>query len=156
MQMKIKARFVLDAIALIVFLVAMNTALTGIPVHEWLSVLLGVIVLIHLLTEWDWTVHVVIRFFRRLARLARLNLVLDILLFVLFALVMLSGFLVSQSIAPMLGLHVPFGPTWRIIHAMSADAALMVLGLHVGLHWRWFVRAFKRVVAAPVAPETTN
>lgn len=154
--MKMKARLVLDTSLLLLYLVAMNTALTGIPVHEWLSVFVAGVVVVHLLTEWAWTIHVLKRLFRRLASLSRLNLVVDVLLFVAFVLVMLSGFMVSQSIAPLLGLSVPFGPTWRIIHAVSADFSIVLLGLHLGLHWRWFVSAFSRVCRKTPVPDTAG
>lgn len=146
MNPKIPGRLAIDLTVLILFVVAMNTSATGIPFHEWLSVIAAIVVLVHLLTEWEWTVHVFTRVFRRLARLSRLNLLVDVALFVTFVLVMLSGFLVSQSIVPMLGLRVPFGPTWRVIHALAADFALVVVGVHIGLHWRWFARAFPRVM----------
>ena len=155
-KFKSPIRLALDSALVVSYLVAMNTFATGIPVHEWLSVLVAGIVMVHLLTEWDWTIRVVTRFFRRLARLSRLQLAVDILLFVAFVLVMVSGFLVSQAILPLLGLRVPFGPTWRIVHALSADLALVIVGVHAGLHWRWFVAAFGRVVRRRPLPDAAG
>jgi hypothetical protein len=86
------------------------------------------------------------RFFKRLFSLSRFSLVLDVLVFSVFTLVMLSGFMASQSIVPILGFSVPLGPMWKIIHALSADAALIILGVHVGLHWRWIVAAVRRAI----------
>lgn len=154
--MKVRTRFLVDAVALVLFVVAMNTAATGIPLHEWLSVGVAGLIVFHLVTEWDWTIHVVTRFFRRLAGLSRLHLFVDVVLFVAFVLVMLSGFLVSQSIVPLLGGQVPFGPTWRIVHALSADLALVVLGVHLGLHWRWVVSASRHLGARPSEAEGTD
>ena len=144
--MRTTARLILDASVLVGYLVVQNLPATGIPVHEWLSLIVTFGILIHLIWQWDLTVRVVSRFLKRLAALPRLNLVLDLLLFVAFVLVMLSGFMVSQSILPLFGIAVPFGPTWRIIHSLSADVALVVLGVHVGLHWRWLWRTTKLLV----------
>jgi hypothetical protein len=141
-----QARLVLDTVLLFVFLLVMNTSATGIPIHEWLSIGVMALVVVHLLAEWDWTVRILMRFFKRLFSLSRLNLVLDVLVFLVFTLVMLSGFMVSQSIVPLVGLSVPFGPMWKIIHALSADVALIILGAHVGLHWRWIVTAVRRAI----------
>lgn len=143
--MRARGRFVLDTSLLVVFVVAMNTDLTGIPLHEWLSVVVAAAIVWHLLTEWNWTVGVIARFIGKIQALSRVNLVIDILLFVGFVLVMLSGFLVSESIVPLLGLSVPFGPTWRVVRALSADATLLMLGVHIGLHWRWIAKALKHV-----------
>lgn len=151
--MKMRSRLVLDATLLVLFVVAMNTALTGIPIHEWLSVGVAILVVVHLLTEWDWTINAFTRFFKRLAALSRVNLVVDTALFVAFSLVMLSGFLVSESILPGLGLEIPRGPTWRIIHSLSAQLGLMLLGIHLGFHWRWFVKAITRAGRPSVARE---
>ncbi|MBN2839998.1 MAG: hypothetical protein JXP37_03470 [Coriobacteriia bacterium] len=52
--MRMKARLVLDAVLLFVFLLVMNTSATGIPIHEWLSVGVTALLVVHLLTEWDW------------------------------------------------------------------------------------------------------
>ncbi len=151
-----KVRLVLDLALLVLYVIAMNTSATGIPVHEWLSVFVAGVVVVHLLTEWDWTLHVLKRFFRRLIGLPRLNLALDVLLFVSFTLVMLSGFMVSESIAPLLNISLPFGPTWRIVHSLSADVALVVLGVHMGLHWRWFLNAFKRLSRPSIVPDAAD
>jgi len=151
-----KTRLVLDAVLLFVFLLVMNTSATGIPIHEWLSVGVTALVIVHLLTEWDWTVQLLTRFFKRLFSLSRLNFVLDVLLFLVFTLVLFSGFMVSQSIVPILGLSVPPGPMWKIIHALSADAALIALGVHVGLHWRWIVTAVRRALRPTPAPESAG
>ena len=141
--MRTTARLVLDVSVLVGYLVVQNLPATGIPVHEWLSLVVTFGILIHLIWQWDWTVRVVSRFFKKLASLSRFNLFVDILLMVAFVLVMLSGFMVSQSVLPLFGIAVPFGPTWRIIHSLSADVALVVLGVHVGLHWRWLWSAAK-------------
>lgn len=151
--MRMKSRLLLDAILLVLFLIVMNTSVTGVPLHEWLSVGVTALVVIHLLTEWDWTVQVVGRFFRHLLSMSRLNLVLDVVLFLAFTLAMLSGFMVSQSIVPLLGISVPLGPMWKIIHALAANATLVVLGAHVGLHWRWIVSAIRRTVRPRPVPD---
>ncbi|MDR3686935.1 MAG: DUF4405 domain-containing protein [Coriobacteriia bacterium] len=145
----------IDIGALVAYLAATNTALTGIPIHEWLSIGVAIVLALHVALNWDWTVNVVRRFIRKLRSLSRFNLVVDILLFVVFTVVMLTGLMVSRVVVPAFGLSVPFGPTWRILHSLAAKVLLLVLGLHVGLHWRWIVTATKRWLApAPIGAET--
>jgi len=144
--MRMTARLVLDTVLLGGYLVAMNTDATGVPLHEWLSVALTVAVVVHLLTEWEWTVRVVTRFFRQLLSMSRVQLLVDVALFVTLTFVLLSGLMVSQAILPLLGLSAPVGPVWKILHALSADLVLVLVGIHVGLHWRWIVRAAKHAV----------
>jgi hypothetical protein len=139
-----RGKLALGATALVTYLAATNTKLTGIPIHEWLSVGVAVVIALHVALDWDYTIKVLRHFIRKLLSLSRFNLIVDIALFVVFAAVMLSGFLVSRVVVPLLGMSVPFGPTWRILHSVTATLALPVLGVHVGLHWRWIVKATRR------------
>ncbi|MBN2840651.1 MAG: DUF4405 domain-containing protein [Coriobacteriia bacterium] len=150
-----RTRFILDLSMLLIYVVLMNPLATGVPLHEWLSLGLLVLLVVHLLSEWDLSVGILARFFRRLLTLSRLNLVLDALTFVVLASVLLSGLMVSTSIMPMLGIAIPLGPTWKIIHALMADAALIALGLHTGLHWRWIVRATSRLFKSASTADVT-
>ncbi len=142
--MGLRPRLAIDAGALAAYLVVSNTVLTGIPVHEWLSLGLAVLFAVHVAVNWDWAVRVISTFFQRLGNISRLNLVLDLALLVAVSAVMLTGIMVSESVLPLLHIRVPFGPTWRIMHSVSAKLLLLVVGLHTGLHWRWIVKAAQR------------
>ena len=152
-----RGKLAIDVIAFIAYLAASNTRLTGIPVHEWLSIGVALVFALHMALNWDWTVKVLRRFVRKLLSLSRFNLVVDVLLFIAFLAIMLTGLMVSRVVVPMLGLSVPFGPTWRILHSISAKLLLLVLGLHVGIHWRWIVNATKRAfTGTPANRQTTE
>ncbi len=53
-----RSRFFIDFALLIGLLVANAPARTGIAIHEWLSIALVVPLLVHLVINWEWTVHV--------------------------------------------------------------------------------------------------
>jgi hypothetical protein len=139
-----RTRLVIDIAAFLAYLAATNTPLTGIYIHEWLGVALAVLLALHAAINWDWTMRAFRYFINKLRNLSRINLVVDLLVFTLLAAVMLSGFLVSRYVLPLLGLPVPSGPTWRILHSLTAKLLLLAIGLHIGLHWRWFVDATKK------------
>jgi hypothetical protein len=40
------------------------------------------------------------------------------------------------------------GP-WRSLHSLAADASVIILGLHVALHWKWIVNSWTRYVWHP-------
>jgi hypothetical protein len=147
--MGFRGRLAIDVVGLLGYIAASNIPLTGIAIHEWLSVALAVLFAVHAAVNLDWTIRVFKRFLKRLASLSRTNLVIDIALFAMFVAVMLSGLLVSHSIVPILGLSVPMGPTWKVLHSLTAKFLLLIVGLHVGLHWRWFVKAIGRLAAKP-------
>ena len=43
-------------------------------------------------------------------------------------------------------------PGWRGLHTLSADAFIILVGLHVGLHWQWVVTNVKYYVLEPLMP----
>lgn len=148
--MKVKTNLLIDIAIFIALLVALEPGLTGIPIHEWFSLaLLGAIV-VHLLLHWDWIAGVLRRFFKRFWHASRLQFIVDILLFVAFTTVMLSGILISRAVLPALGLSATRDQIWRALHSLSADATLLLVGVHFALNWNWVVSAVRRVLLDPL------
>jgi len=145
-------KYIIDAVALVGFLLAMDPWTTGIPWHEWLSIAFGATVVVHLLLSWQWIVGVTRRFFSRCPGRTRLDYVLNLLLFIDGTIIGFSGLLISEEVLPMIGLSIPHMPVWRQWHSLTADLALLLLGLHVALHWRWIVSTTKRHILQPLRP----
>jgi len=134
------------------FLVATEPRLTGIAVHEWFSLALGAALLTHVLLHWSWIVALVTRFFQKLWHVSRLKFVLDILLFVAFITIFLSGVMISQAILPALGIRLAENGAWKFIHGQSVNAALVLIGLHIALNWKGLVNTVSRWIVAPLRP----
>jgi hypothetical protein len=147
--MSARARLLLDLGMFVGLLAAFNPAWTGMALHEWLSVALIVPLLLHLIINWEWTVRVVNTFAERLLHASRLNLVVDVALFVSAVAVMLSGLMVSGVIAGALGVAAAPSVMWVAVHSVSADAAVALLLLHFGLHWRWILNVSRKFAAEP-------
>ena len=145
-----KTKLVIDVAIFIAFLIAMDPRSSGIAIHEWLATSLIAALVVHLLLSWDWIVQSTRRFFGRLNSQSRINYILNWLLFIDGTVIMLSGFLISQSVMPFLGIQLPRNFTWRSLHDLSANLFLVLLGLHTALHWNWIVDAFKRYIFQPV------
>jgi hypothetical protein len=140
----------IDLVILASFLIAFEPTLTGIPIHEWLSLALTGVLIAHILLHWQWVVSVTVHFVRQLLHSSRLNYVVDALIFIAMVTVMFSGILISRSILDVLGIPPLSDPFWRILHARSADATLILTACHFALHWKWVVNTFKRFVIAPI------
>lgn len=143
MRIPVKTKFWLDVVIFSVFLVLMQPALTGLPIHEWLATAAAAAFVVHLLGQWDWVIAVGRRFFARWER-SRLNFLLDALLLVAMTTVFVSGYAISHSVLPMLGLPIERDFVWRRLHALSADATLLIVAVHVALHWRWILSTARR------------
>lgn len=148
--MSAKTNLWVDTAILVAFLVAFEPMLTGIAIHEWLSLALAATVIIHLLLHWDWIIKVGVQFFRKLFHSSRLNFVINLVLFAAYILVMLSGILISRSVLSVLGIQIEATPAWRTLHSWSADLSLILTGLHFALHWKWIVNTIKRYVVQPL------
>jgi hypothetical protein len=148
--MSTKTNLTLDIAIFSVFLVASNPALTGLPVHEWLSVAFTAALVIHLLLHWDWIICVIKTFFKKLFHASRLNFLIDSLFFVAMTTVMLSGLLISKSVLTTFGITLSVDRAWRSIHSLSADASLIFMALHFALHWKWVVTNVQRYIIAPL------
>lgn len=132
------------------FLVAMEPRLTGVAIHEWLSVAFAATVVVHILLHWKWVMTVGKTFFRKLWRISRLKFVVDVLLFVAVTGVMTSGLLISHSVVPALGIALEENRAFRVLHSLSADAALILMGVHFALNWKWVVAMLKRYTIDPL------
>lgn len=143
--MSTPARLAIDLAAFLALLVADIPALTGIAVHEWLSVALAGTLIVHLIVNWDWCVSTASRFFSKMLAGRRINMVIDVALFLAFVMVMVSGVMISKAVLPALGLSVQPGGAWRILHGLSADATLVLFAAHTGMHARWIASAVTRL-----------
>ena len=54
---------------------------------------------------------------------------------------MLSGLLISQSVARVFGVTIVPSALWVSTHSWSADATILLLLVHFALHWRWIASA---------------
>jgi len=91
------------------------------------------------------------RFFSKLATRARLNYILNLLLFIDGVLIMLTGIMISEAAVPAFGLRMPLNFAYRPLHDATANLFILLLGLHTALHWDWIVRTLKRYLGQPFA-----
>src|SRR5262245_26809722 len=91
-----KINLAVDSGIFLGFLVAEAPHFTGMAIHEWLGIAFGAAIIVHLLLHWQWIVAITKRFFSDIPRQARLNYLLNTLLFIDIYLVKYSGLVVSS------------------------------------------------------------
>ena len=102
-----KTKLIIDVIIFTAFLIAMDPHSSGIAVHEWLATSLIAALVVHLLLSWDWITQVTRRFLSRTNTQSRINYILNWFLFIDGTVIMLSGFMISESVLPFLGITLP-------------------------------------------------
>jgi len=136
---------IVDSVIFLAFLVAMAPRFSGMLIHEWLGMAFGAAIITHILLHWQWVVEVTKRFIRTAQWSARINYILNVLLFIDITLVIFSGVLISQEALPQLGIQLAAGGIWRGLHTTTANLFLPLIGLHIALHWLWVVNMVKRL-----------
>lgn len=139
---------VLDSALFLIFLIATAPHFSGIAWHEWLGIVFEAAIVLHVLIHWEWVVAVTRSFLGRVQGMARLNYILNALLFIDITLVTFTGLMISQSALPLFGIETTHGGIWRMVHSLSSDAAVVLIGAHLALHWQWIARSIKRLVGA--------
>ena len=134
----------------IAFLVAMAPRFSGIAVHEWLSIAFGAAIVTHLLLHWKWIVEITRKLFTKANWTARTNYILNSVLFVAMVVAIFSGIMISEAALPLFGIQTQRGGIWRGLHGFSADLSMVILGLHIALHWQWILNMTKRFVVKPL------
>ncbi len=138
--MSVRARLWLDLALFGALFIAYNPAWTRIAIHEWLSVIVIVPLLFHVIINWDQTLRILSRFAEIVRATPKINVVVDAVLFVAAVTVMLSGLLISQYVVRAVGLTITPTALWVTTHRWSADATMLLLLVHFALHWRWIAR----------------
>lgn len=143
--------FWLDILLFLAFVVDMNVRLTGLAIHEWLGIGLGLALAYHVALHWDWVVAVTRRLLGRLPTVQRVKYLVDLALFLDMVLLIATGLWISEVALPGLGWSVAQRPIWRQIHHVTAELSLWLAGLHLALNWGWIADAWRRYVWQPLA-----
>lgn len=140
-----RTNLLIDIAIFLAALVAMAPKFSGVAIHEWLSIALGAAIVTHLLLHWQWIVEVTQRLFRGAQASARVNYLLNALLFVDMTVIIFTGLMISRVALPLIGIRTGESGVWHGLHTQSANAFLLLLGLHIALHWSWIVNTVKRL-----------
>lgn len=134
---KTKLNVFLDLLLTGMFIVEMEEHFTGLALHELLGLVFAVAFLIHIILHWDWVVSITRTFFQKLLHESRLNYILNVALFILMAFVTVSGVLISRTLGLNLSLDENFRRTLQSLHMVGSELVLVVVALHVAMHWKW-------------------
>ncbi|WP_440874189.1 DUF4405 domain-containing protein [Thalassotalea sp. PLHSN55] len=140
-----KTRYVMDAILLFSFAIVSAPQATGLPLHEWLSVLFVAPFFIHLLLHWDWIKQSALKFVTKISARERFTIVWDYLLYLTMLLAFISGFLVSVALLPAININIDIQDFWSKLHHDSATLLMPMLGIHLALNWHWIVKLSKKI-----------
>jgi thiosulfate reductase cytochrome b subunit len=83
--------------------------------------------------------------FGKCAARGRFNYILELLILIGFTLIIISGMAIAKTMNfSWLGFTKENFIIWRFMHTSVSMIVLMLVGIHVGLHWNWVVARFKK------------
>jgi len=147
---KHKWNWMIDATLLAGFLATFFLDLTGLVAHQWLGMAVGLLAGYHLVSHWNWVKSVTLRFMGQTSRQARHYYVLDAGLMLGFALILVTGLVISSWLALPLENHA----VWSNVHVAASIITLLIVLVKIGLHWRWVVKTAQQFFSVPDVPAT--
>ncbi|MDR0500037.1 MAG: DUF4405 domain-containing protein [Coriobacteriales bacterium] len=134
---------IIDAIATVVYLLVANPLVTGLAIHEWLSLGCIVVFVVHTAIHHEW-LHVTFAAIRNRAWKSNIgHLLLDSATLIVFMVATVSGLMVSRHILPAFGLVARGYFFWNPLHSISAKLLLALLLVHVVTHIPWLLGVIK-------------
>lgn len=140
-------KILLDIVMAVGLFTLFSVAAVGLTFHEIFGLVLFGMFMIHLLLNTKWIVSFTRKFFsKHVPFKVRLSYVLDVLLLISFLIIILSGITMSKAIFPDLFEEVE---TFKTAHYFFSAFALLLVGIHTGLHWSFFKIMFGRLFKLP-------
>lgn len=143
----VRAKLLVNTILALSFIAISAPQATRMPVHEWLSLAFMGVLGLHILFSWAWIVGVTRRFMSRVRGEIRFNYLLDAASYILMIVATISGLVISEAALPALGFPRPSDRFWSVVHDLSSEALLVLIGVHLAMHWDWVVAASRRLLA---------
>lgn len=143
-------RWWVDVTLFVGFVLAALLDLTGLPVHQWLGLGVGLLAGYHLLAHWGWVRSVSGRLANGASQAARRYYLVDAGLLLGFGVILVTGL----GISTWLNLSLESYAAWREVHVAATLGTLALVVIKIGLHGRWVVNVGRRVVHSPAQPAT--
>lgn len=149
-----KFKLGLDLIMALGLLIIMVPNILGHAVHEWAGLIIAAAVIAHIVINWSCIKTITLRFFRHLKFRTRLVYILNLLMFLGFLAIVVSGMYISKTIDfSWLGINRSAGTSWKLIHTSSAYLTFLLAGVHIGIN---FHRMFNMIRPAKLNHQLIN
>ena len=143
---KVTFKFILNIFLFITFLFLMDEwSFYGIAFHEIAGLVICLFYILHMALNWQFIKKATCRLFGKISGRSRINYLLDVLILVGFILIIMSGMGIAKTMDfSWLGFTKDNFIIWRFMHTSISMIVLMLVGIHIGLHWNWVIARFKR------------
>jgi hypothetical protein len=147
MNRKNVLKLLLSAAMIIILVLMYSARVINMTFHELGGLILLGVFIIHIIVNYKWVIDTTKKLFRKeLSAKARLMYILGFLLFITFALIGISGIFISETL---FDFQESSGIPWKTIHYTSAGVALILIGIHLGLHRQFICSTIAHILPVP-------
>jgi hypothetical protein len=140
MPLRLAIRLVIDLAMTVLLLCALAYRIIGDVAHEWIGIAMTVLFIAHNAVNWRWYRGILTGKydFRR-----ALNTAVNLLLLTMMVVLVTSGALLSRTVFAFMGFSG--GMQIRLVHTSAAYWGLILIAVHVGMHWEMLIAAMRRM-----------
>lgn len=150
MHNKTLTKLVLDIVLTILFIMLIYPRETGFTFHEIAGLSIGGLFTFHIMLNWPWVKNVTKNLLNpRIKRKTKLFYVLNSLSVIAVSTIIITGIQISEVLFPVQGM---VSHTTVLVHKWTAYSCLVLFGLHIALHWRFFAHTVPRMLRTPGRP----
>jgi len=148
MSKKNIVKILLDVVMTGILVLLYNSHVFALAFHEIAGLILSGLFIVHCLFNKKWITSITTKFFKKgLAPRVRVGYIVNTLLLIAFVFIIISGIKTSQVLFPAAVENK--GSIWRGIHHFSAAISIILVGVHIGLHWSFVSGMWKKVSHIP-------
>ena len=138
-------KLALDILMTLTFVLLFNKmVLGGVTFHEIAGLGISFAMFAHILLNFHWVKKTTRNLFdRKLPGKTRFGYLLNVLILISMTFIIVSGLLISKVVFP--NLHIGNQSWFKTAHISFSYLILILIGIHVGLHWQWIISYLKKI-----------
>ncbi len=128
-------KLILDIVMSVAFVLLFKKNVISMAFHEIAGICICVLFIAHHLLNKNWIVAVTKNIFKKDCKTKiRIQYIVDVLLLIDVIVMLFTGIGINKTVSKTLS----FLPkSAQIYHFFTAGLALILIGVHIGLHWKW-------------------
>jgi len=123
-------KIIVDILLFVVTFLLVNIEITGNLIHEILGITMAILLLIHIVTNWNW-IKSVTKNFKKVNKKTKVMYVVNLLTMIVYFGAILFGVIISHELFKF---ETSSNYKFVITHIIFGRLAIVVMLLHVGMH----------------------
>ena len=132
-------KILIDILLLIDTFVLVNMDITGHLIHEILGISMAILLLIHIVTNWNWIKNVT-KNFKKVNKKTKIMYIVNILTMIIYFGAILFGIIISHELFKF---ETSSNYKFVITHVIFGRLAIIVMLMHIGMHLNRILKKVK-------------